>query len=53
MKLSDFLEADERLETGGSFSLEEIVEEMLGSKEPVESEDDKVTIEEENISLKR
>ena len=46
IELSDFLEANERLETN---SLEKIAEEMLGSKEPVESEDDKVTIAEENI----
>ena len=51
IELSDFLEDDDRLETKGSFSLEEIAEEMLGSKEPVESEDDKVTIEKENISF--
>ena len=50
IELSDFLEADERLETGGSFTLEDIAEEMLGREEPVESEDDEVTIEEETIS---
>ena len=43
IKLSDFLEADERLATGGSFMLEE----MLSREEPVESEDDEVTIEDE------
>ena len=51
IELSDFLEADERLETGGSFTLEDIAEEMLGREEPVESEDDEVTIEEETISF--
>ena len=49
IELSDFLEADKRLETGGSFTLEDIAEEMLGREEPVESEDDEVTIEEETI----
>ena len=39
IELSDFLEADERLETGGSFTLDEIAEEMLRSEEPIESED--------------
>ena len=38
IELSDFLEADERLETGGSFTLDEIAE-MLRSEEPIESED--------------
>ena len=51
IELSDFLEADERLETGGSFTLEDIAEEMLSREEPVESEDDEVTIEEETISF--
>ena len=51
IELSDFLEADERLETGGSFTLEDIAEKMLGREEPVESEDDEVTIEEETISF--
>ena len=51
IKLSDFLEADERLETGGSFTLEDIAEKMLGREKPVESEDDEVTIEEETISF--
>ena len=49
IKLSDILEADERLETGQSFTLEEIAEEMLRSKEPVECEDDNITIKEETI----
>ena len=52
IELPDFLEADERFETGGSFTLEEIGEEMLGSKEPVESENDEVTVEEEIILFK-
>ena len=52
IKLSDFLKANECLETGGSFTLEEIAEEMLGSKEPVESKNDKVTVKEEIISFK-
>ena len=40
IELSDFLEAKERLATGGCFTLEEIMEEMLCSAEQVESEDD-------------
>ena len=51
IELSDFLEADERLETGGSFTLEDIAEEMLSREKPVESEDDEVTVEEETISF--
>ena len=51
IELSDFLEADERLETGGSFTLENIAEEMLSREKPVESEDDEVTVEEETISF--
>ena len=51
IELSDFLEADEHLETGGSFTLEDIAEEMLGREELVESKDDEVTIEEETISF--
>ena len=47
--LFDFLEADERLETKGSFTLEDIVEEMLSREKPVESEDDEVTVEKETI----
>ena len=49
IELSDFLEADERLATGGSFTLEEIAEEMLCSEEPVESEDDDITVKEEVV----
>ncbi|XP_025110862.1 uncharacterized protein LOC112574185 [Pomacea canaliculata] len=49
IKLSDFLKADERLATGGSFTMEEIAEEMLCSEEPVESEDEK--IEEETVPI--
>ena len=49
IELSEFLEADERLATSGSFTLEEIAEEMLRSEEPVESEDDEVTVEEEIV----
>lgn len=49
IELSDFLEVDEHLATGGSFTLEEIAEEMLCSEEPVESEDDEVTFEEEIV----
>ena len=45
IELSDFLEADESLATGGSFTLEE----MLCSAEPVESEDDEITVEEEIV----
>ena len=46
--MPDFLEADERLMTGGSFTLEEIAEEMLYNEEPVESEDE-VIVEEEIV----
>ena len=49
IELSDFLEADERLATGGSFTLEEIAKEMLSRDEPVVSEDDEVTVEEEIV----
>ena len=52
IELSDFLEAEECPKTGGSFTLEEIAEEMLGSKELVESKNDEVTVEEEIISFK-
>ena len=52
IEMSDFLEADERLETAESFTLEEIAEEMLGSNKPVESEKDEVTVEEEIILYK-
>ena len=48
---SDFLETDERLETGGTFTLEDIAEEMLSREKPVKSEDDEVTVEEETISF--
>lgn len=51
IELSYFLEADERLATGGFFTMEEIAEEILRSEEPVESEDDTVTIEEETVSF--
>ncbi|KAG8230187.1 hypothetical protein J437_LFUL006119 [Ladona fulva] len=51
IELSDFLEADERLATGGSFTLEEIAEETLRSEEPVESGDDDITVEEDVISF--
>ena len=47
IELPDFLEADERLATGGSFTLEEIAE-MLYNEEPVESEDE-VIVEEEIV----
>ena len=50
IKLSDFLEVNEPLETGGSFTLKEITE-MLDNKELVKSEDDEVTVEEEIISF--
>ena len=36
IKLSYFLEANEHLETGGSVTLEEIVEKMFGSQELME-----------------
>ena len=48
IELPDFLEADERLATGGSFMLEEIAEEMLYNEELVESEDE-VIVEEEIV----
>ena len=51
IELSDFLEADERLETGGSFTFGDIAEEMLGREELVKSKDNEVTIEEETISF--
>ena len=40
IELCDFLEADDRLVTGGVFTLKEIAEKMLLSEEPVENEDD-------------
>ena len=49
IELSDFLEADERLATGGSSTLKEITEEKLCSEEPVESGDDDITVEEDGI----
>ena len=49
IELSDFLEADERLETGWSFTLDEIAEEMLRSEEPIESEDNEINVEDEII----
>ena len=49
IELSDFLEADERLKTGGSFTFEDIAEEMLSGEKPVESKDDEVTVEEETF----
>ena len=49
IELSDFLEADERLKTGGSFTLEDIAEEMLSGEKPVGSKDDEVTVEEETF----
>ena len=51
IELSDFLEADERLETGGSFTLDEIAEEMLHSEEPIESEDNEINVEDKIISF--
>ncbi|KII63419.1 hypothetical protein RF11_02228 [Thelohanellus kitauei] len=44
LERSNFLRGDERLRTGGSFILEEIAEEILWSEEPVEREDDDITI---------
>lgn len=49
IELSDFLEADQCLATGGSFTLEEIAKEMLSREEPVESEDDGVIVEEKIV----
>ena len=51
IELSDFLEADERLETGGSFTLDEIAEEMLRSEEPIESEDNEINVEDKIVSF--
>ncbi len=53
IELSDFLDADERLATGGSFMLEEIAKEMLSREEPVESEDNEVTVEEEIVPFEK
>ena len=50
IELSDFLEADERLKTGGSFTLDEIAE-MLRSEEPIESEDNEINVEDEIVSF--
>ena len=49
IELSDFLEADEHLETGGFFTLDEIVEEMLRSEEPIESKDNEINVEDEIV----
>ncbi|CAI9715923.1 Hypothetical predicted protein [Octopus vulgaris] len=49
IELFDFLSADDRLVTGGSFTLEEIAKEVMHNEEPVESEDDK----QNKIKLKR
>ncbi|XP_077972730.1 52 kDa repressor of the inhibitor of the protein kinase-like [Styela clava] len=51
IELSDFLEADERIETGGFFTLDEIAEEMLRSEEPLKSVDDEIHVEEEIVSF--
>ena len=51
IELSDFLEADNCLAIGGCFTLEEIVEEMLHSEEPVENEGDQLTVVEEIASF--
>lgn len=51
IELSDFLEADERLVTGGSLTLDEIAEEMLRSEEPVESEDNEINVEDKIVSF--
>ncbi|KII67224.1 hypothetical protein RF11_13860 [Thelohanellus kitauei] len=50
IELFDFLEADESLAIGWSFTLEEIAEEMLCSEEPVEIDDD-IIVEEEVVSF--
>lgn len=49
IELTDFLEADERLATGGVFTLEEIAEEVLRNEEPVGIEEDEPVAEEEAI----
>ncbi|CAI9731735.1 Hypothetical predicted protein [Octopus vulgaris] len=51
IELFDFLSADDRLVTGGSFTLEEIAKEVMHNEEPVESEDDEVIVEEEYVSF--
>ncbi|KII73145.1 hypothetical protein RF11_13296 [Thelohanellus kitauei] len=51
IELFDFLEADERLSTSGSYTLKEISEEILCSGEAVESEDDDFTVKEEAVSF--
>ena len=51
IELSNFLQADERLATAGSFKLEEIAEQMLCGEEPVESEDNDIAFEEEVLSF--
>ena len=51
IELFDSLEADEHLEMGGSFTLEDIAEKMLSREKPVEREDDEVTAEKETISF--
>ncbi|XP_029641258.1 major centromere autoantigen B-like [Octopus sinensis] len=51
IELFDFLSADDRLVTGGSFTLEEIAKEVMHNEEPVESEDDEVIVEEEYFSF--
>ena len=53
IELSDFLEADERLTFGRSFTLEEIANEMLQSEEPMESEDDDIIVEKETVLLEK
>jgi hypothetical protein len=45
VELADFLEADERLATGGFFTLEEIAEEVMRSTDSDESEEDEPLIE--------
>ncbi|CAI9727700.1 Hypothetical predicted protein [Octopus vulgaris] len=51
IELFDFLSADDRLVTGGSFTLEEKAKEVMHNEEPVESEDDEVIVEEEYVSF--
>ena len=40
IELSDFLDADERLATGGSLTIEDIAEEILRSEDPEDDEDE-------------
>ena len=51
IELSNSLEVDKCLETGGFITSKEIAEEILRSKELLETEDDKATTEKEIVLL--